>query len=73
CDFRTPTASNRTPPNLISPRTTITTWQAQAKSRLDAAAAAAAAIAASKTNDSSFILSMNINNNELQDKLQRVR
>ncbi|CAF2141993.1 unnamed protein product [Rotaria magnacalcarata] len=72
CDFRTPTASNRTPPNLISPRTTITTWQAQAKSRLDAAAAAAA-IAASKTNDSSFILSMNINNNELQDKLQRVR
>ncbi|CAM4789138.1 unnamed protein product [Rotaria magnacalcarata] len=70
CDFRTPTASNRTPPNLISPRTTITTWQAQAKSRLDAAAAA---IAASKTNDSSFILSMNINNNELQDKLQRVR
>ncbi|CAF4318971.1 unnamed protein product [Rotaria socialis] len=68
CDFLTPTTSNRTPPNLISPRIPITTWQAQAKSRLDAAA-----VSASKTNDSSFILSMNINNNELQDKLQRVR
>ncbi|CAF1028819.1 unnamed protein product [Rotaria sordida] len=68
CDFRTPTASAKTPPSNISPPTT--TWQAQAKSRLDAAAAAAAA---ATTHDSSFISSMNINNNELQEKLHRVR
>ncbi|CAF3965349.1 unnamed protein product, partial [Rotaria sp. Silwood2] len=79
CDFRTPTASTKTPPSNISPttlksHTTTTTWQAQAKSRLDAAAAAtAAAAAAATTHDSSFILSMNINNNELQEKLHRVR
>jgi hypothetical protein len=71
-DFRT--ASNKTPPtNLtttLKPHTT--TWQAQAKSRLDAAAAAAA-VNIARTNDSSFISTININNNELQEKLHRVR
>ncbi|CAF1034445.1 unnamed protein product [Rotaria sp. Silwood1] len=73
CDFRTPTASTKTPSNNVSPTTlksqTKTTWQAQAKSRSDAAAAAAAAT----THDPSFISSMNINNNELQEKLHSVR
>lgn len=67
CDFRTPTASNRTSASLISPKSTKTTWQAQAKSRLDAAAAA------TKNHESPFVLSMNTNNNELQEKLHRVR
>lgn len=75
CDFRTSTASTKTAPSVI-PKTTslrshITTWQAQAKSRLDANTAAAAAAAAN--HDSSFISSMNINSDELQEKLNRVR
>jgi hypothetical protein len=68
CDFRT--ASSKTPPMTISSTKTAalkphtTTWQAQAKLRLDAAA---------KIDDSSFTSSMHINNNELQEKLHRVR
>jgi hypothetical protein len=62
CDFRT--ASNKTPP-INKPHTT--TWQAQAKSRLDAA------VTIARINDSSFSSTININNNELQEKLHRVR
>ncbi len=62
CDFRT--ASNQTPPISRSSTKTTTTWQAQAKSRLDS-------VNTSTTVDSSFISS--INNNELQEKLHRIR
>jgi len=67
CEFRT--ASNKTPPmNILSTlKPHITTWQAQAKSRLDAA------VTIARINDSSFSSTININNNELQEKLHRVR
>lgn len=75
CDFRTPTTSLKAPPPVIlktaPSKSHKTTWQAQAKSRLDANIAAATATVPNR--DSSFISSMNINNNELQDKLNRVR
>ncbi len=58
CDFQTP--SSKTP-------STKTTWQAQAKSRLDSVNAT------TPSHESSFITSININNNELQEKLHRVR
>jgi hypothetical protein len=65
CDFRT--ASNQTPPIISS--TTLkphtTTWQVQAKSRLDTTIATA--------DDSSYISSINYNNNELQEKLHHIR
>jgi hypothetical protein len=69
CDFRT--ASNKTPPlHITSTKTTtskphITTWQAQAKSRLDAMTP--------RTDDNLFPSTSNITNNELQEKLHRVR
>jgi hypothetical protein len=70
CDFRT--ASNKTSPSNISLTKTTTlkshttTWQAQAKSRLDATTA-------TTTNNSSLASTININNNELQEKLHRIR
>ena len=69
CDFRT--ASNQTPSILPSTNKTptfkshTTTWQAQAKSRLDTTI--------TSTDDSSYLSAINYNNDELQEKLHRVR
>lgn len=72
CEFRT--ASNQTPPlhitttittkntNTLKPH--ITTWQAQAKSRLD--------VITPRPDESLFPL-INNNNNDLQEKLHRIR
>ena len=71
CDFRTPTASCRTLPTIFAPikspvviKPQTTTWQAQAKSRLDA-----------NTNISTDPSVSNIqpDNNVLQEKLHHVR
>ena len=65
CDFRT--ASNQTPPiisaTILKPHTT--TWQAQAKLRLDATI--------NPTDDSPYTIPVNYNNNELQEKLHHIR
>jgi hypothetical protein len=66
CEFRTPIASTKpSPTKIMTLKPHTTTWQAQAKSRLNAVVAT--------THDSSFTSSININNNELQEKLHRVR
>jgi hypothetical protein len=70
CDFRPATTSCRTLPTIFAPvkqpiiKHHTTTWQAQAKSRLDATNAS--------NNASSFISPDNINN-ELQEKLHNLR
>ncbi|UJR23281.1 hypothetical protein I4U23_026298 [Adineta vaga] len=71
CDFRTPSASCRTLPTIFAPikspvvmKPQTTTWQAQAKSRLDAN------ITASKNQMTSLSPS---DNNDIQEKLHHVR
>ena len=71
-DSRTPTVSTKNSPAIISPisiaelKNPTTTWWAQAQSRLDASST-------TTNNDSLFISSIDTNNNELQEKLHRIR
>ncbi len=63
CDYRTLTTSIITIPTKSNSNSPITTWQAQAKSRSNASA----------TTTNSDISAHDNNNNDLQEKLNRVR
>lgn len=70
CDFRTPLASCRTLPTIFAPvkspasKPATTTWQAQAKSRLDAS---------TRTPSERTSAFAPPDNNEIQEKLHHIR